>query len=510
MTGGQLNLIAVGSQDIILTGNPEKTFFKTTYSKYSNFGMEKYRVDFTGNPNISEQQSSVYKFQIPRHGELLMDTYAVMDIPNIWSSFYGNDFTHPYEFQWIEYLGCMMIEKVEIVSGGTLLQQFSGEYIKNSIERDIEHNKLNQFYSMIGHTKDIYNPANAFDRNNNYPNVKYNLSEPSIKGKKLYVPLPFWYTHSSKMALPLVHLQYSIIEIIITIRPIKHLYTILDKNGVRKSPNMSDDNEQLYHFVQQRKDVYDNFIKDWNLNLHLMNTVAFLDTTEMEYFAKNNHSYLIKDIREINYLNVVGTQRINIESNNLVTSWMWFLRRNDAYKRNEWSNYTNWKYKNKPNVPMEYDLSRHYTNLPELTSENNNKFILNKLSISIDGKIRENEIDADVYSHIEKFRKCNGSLDDGTYIYSYSINLSNKELQPSGAINLAKFKKIYMDIETIKPEANPDAKVETICDIEGNVIGVLDVPQANNYLYGFDFTLFEERYNVIEFTSGMIGLKYAR
>ena len=48
MAGGLLNIISQGSANVILTGNPSKTFFKTTYSKYTNFGMQKFRLDFDG------------------------------------------------------------------------------------------------------------------------------------------------------------------------------------------------------------------------------------------------------------------------------------------------------------------------------------------------------------------------------------------------------------------------------------------------------------------------------
>ena len=37
MPGGLLNIISVGNANLILTGNPSKTFFKVTYSKYTNF-----------------------------------------------------------------------------------------------------------------------------------------------------------------------------------------------------------------------------------------------------------------------------------------------------------------------------------------------------------------------------------------------------------------------------------------------------------------------------------------
>ena len=48
MAGGLLNLIAIGNQNIILNGNPTKSFFKTKYAKYTNFGLQKFLIDYNG------------------------------------------------------------------------------------------------------------------------------------------------------------------------------------------------------------------------------------------------------------------------------------------------------------------------------------------------------------------------------------------------------------------------------------------------------------------------------
>ena len=49
MTGGLMNLTAVGTENIILNGNPKKTYFKATYNKHTNFGLQRFRIDFEGN-----------------------------------------------------------------------------------------------------------------------------------------------------------------------------------------------------------------------------------------------------------------------------------------------------------------------------------------------------------------------------------------------------------------------------------------------------------------------------
>ena len=48
MAGGLLNIISSGNNNIFLTGNPCKTFFKVTYVKYTNFGMQNFRIDYSG------------------------------------------------------------------------------------------------------------------------------------------------------------------------------------------------------------------------------------------------------------------------------------------------------------------------------------------------------------------------------------------------------------------------------------------------------------------------------
>ena len=40
MGGGLIQLVAYGSQDMYLTGNPQITFFKVVYRRHTNFSME--------------------------------------------------------------------------------------------------------------------------------------------------------------------------------------------------------------------------------------------------------------------------------------------------------------------------------------------------------------------------------------------------------------------------------------------------------------------------------------
>jgi len=134
MAGGLLNIISVGNNNIILTGTPTKTFFKVTYSKYTNFGLQKFRIDYDGLRNLRLTEDSTFNFKIPRYTELLMDTYLVVSLPNIWSPICNpidntDNKWSSYDFRWIKDLGTHMIREVVISCGSQTIQRYSGEYL---------------------------------------------------------------------------------------------------------------------------------------------------------------------------------------------------------------------------------------------------------------------------------------------------------------------------------------------------------------------------------------------
>ena len=142
MAGGLLNLKSQGSNNVILNGNPSKTFFKVVYSKYTNFGLQKFRIDYDGLRELRPSEESTFTFKFPRYAELLMDTYLVVTLPNIWSPIHhpvpktaGNTTKHtngrwaPYDFRWIEHIGTHMIKEVVLSCGSTTIQRYTGNYL---------------------------------------------------------------------------------------------------------------------------------------------------------------------------------------------------------------------------------------------------------------------------------------------------------------------------------------------------------------------------------------------
>ena len=558
MAGGLLNLISEGQPNIILNGNPSKTFWKAKYAKYTNFGKQNFRIEHDGSPALRMNEESTYIFKIKRYAELLMDCYITVNLPNIWSPIMpprevqdeeGNTIMSnwaPYDFKWIDNLGAQMIKKISITCGNQTLQEYTGQYILAMIQRDFNKPKMDLFNKMIGQEPELNDPGNAGGHVNTYPCSFYTESElgvhPSIMGRALHIPLSSWFTLKSQNAFPLISLQYNELKISVTFRPINQLYRIRDvddhiNNYPYVSPNPNNENMQFHRFLQTPPDVelssasYTDKRTIWNSDIHLNCTYAFLSDDESAVFAKNEQSYLITQPQEREFFNVTGNKKIKLDSLGMIKSWLFFFRRSDVNLRNEWSNYTNWPYNYIPNdsypaiespaIENEEQSGVIYPNPginPDKSTTNlfinpvynptNIKNILINMGILIDGQYRENTLSSDVYNYIEKYTRTAGNAPDGLYCYNFCLDTSPYNTQPTGAINMTKFKNIELELSTIEPPLSQFANVQTICDGEGNVIGI-NKPSWSIFDYNYDLILFEEKINMVKFIGGNVSVIFA-
>ena len=592
MAGGLLNIVSVGNANVILNGNPTKTFFKVVYSKYTNFGLQKFRLDYEGSRDLRSSTSSKFTFKVKRYADLLMDTYLVVNLPDIWSPIYNpaqetNYQWAAYNFRWVKYLGIQMIDNIEINCGSSLIQRYTGDYLAAMVERDFSTEKKELFYKMIGHDPELNDPANAFGRQNMYPNAFFTDSpagsEPSIRGRTLYIPINAWFTLDSRCAFPLISLQYNELTITVTLRPIQELFQVRDitdfyNNFPYIQPDFNNEIFRMYRFLQTPPDVridgnyqtianvYENQTPVWNADVHLMATYCFLSNEESRQFAAEDQIYLVKDVFRYQFLNVSETTRVKLDNTmGMVSSWMWYLQRNDVNMRNEWSNYTNWPYDSLPSnvsipsttlaLPMMYngsleDFNRIYSDRtslyydpnmvlesgpfqsPNLYPDNfpNNKYstgffisgpfnldnqreIMLSMGIILDGEYRENIQPSGIYSYMEKYTRTSGCARDGLYCYNYCLNSDAHEYQPSGAINLSKFKNIELEVTTFIPPVVTDPSnvpQNYVCNTTGDLLSVTVNNHWRLFNYQFNMVLFEERYNILSFISGNCGMMYAR
>ncbi|CAH6421675.1 Large eukaryotic DNA virus major capsid protein [uncultured virus] len=79
MTSGLIQIITNGSQDLYLTGNPQITFFKIVYRRYTNFSIESKKIEFDNQTGFGKTSYVT----LPKSGDLIQKTYLEIQLPEI-------------------------------------------------------------------------------------------------------------------------------------------------------------------------------------------------------------------------------------------------------------------------------------------------------------------------------------------------------------------------------------------------------------------------------------------
>lgn len=174
MSGGITQLVAIGAQDAHLVGNPEVSFFRSTYKRHTNYSQTVERQVIQG--SISALGTSTVRFE--RKGDLLGYVYLTITDGN--QALQLSDLTGPTlsNFGWPD-----LIDKVQLLIGGQVIDE----------QRSI-------FSSNIA--PDVFAQ--------NMTKAKTGVQQGA------FYPLRFFFCENWQSALPLVSLQYHDVEIRIT------------------------------------------------------------------------------------------------------------------------------------------------------------------------------------------------------------------------------------------------------------------------------------------------------
>jgi len=182
MSGALVELVAKGTQDAYLTGNPEVSFFRQQYKRHTNFAQKQVQLTYTGLTAATTQIS----IKIPNKGDLLgymwMDlnpfSNATVGTSNV-STLVGNGINQPTFFEL--YIGGQLIDRQDAV----YMVQFWQKFLNDSSAKG---------YSLLGSSQGTSPMQNVLSAQ--------------------WLPLHFFFC--DMCYLPLVALQYHEIEIRVT------------------------------------------------------------------------------------------------------------------------------------------------------------------------------------------------------------------------------------------------------------------------------------------------------
>jgi len=179
MTGGLIQLVAIGTQDVYITGNPQITFFKVIYRRHTNFSKECIVQTFSG--SLPEKNEGSVKCTLARNGDLVQEIYLKIT-------------THAEPGDSIDMTKIIKVIEVEI--GGQVIDKHYSQWL--------------DIYNELFETKHDLRMAMCDGSDLLTPNV----------GATNYIPLRFWFNRNPGLALPLISLQYHEVRINVTLNPV--------------------------------------------------------------------------------------------------------------------------------------------------------------------------------------------------------------------------------------------------------------------------------------------------
>ena len=510
-----MSLVAYGSQNVLLSGNPDMTFWYKSFRKYSHFAQENVTVSLEGPNELFFSQPIQLRVKIQRVGDLLSDVYFTFRIPDIYSKYVAPDQrTAQYQYQWVRYLGAAIIQKAGFYVGGQKIQEVDGTYLLSRALLDFDNTTFEKWRSLVGDNSELTNPSEGVfaggTNQTGYPSVFPNptlplggqTNRPSIFGQDVHVPLGFWFSDATSLALPLIGLQYHDCEVQITLNSIENLYTVLDVSGYRVSPTYKmaastpeiqlnqpeyvASNEQQAEWRYFATDVGSSIpaLNQWFLNPRLQCTYVYLPDEERKVFATQPLSYCMQQITPYPFPGLYTRQILDLYTHNPVTRMIFVQRRSDSLEyRNDFANFTNWwNYPHPPFAPTP-GLTPLNTkaNSSGLLIPTGQQGILRSLRVICDGNEIQEEKPIEYFTKITPWKTLSGR--PGLVLPVYNFSLHSPTTQPSGSLNTSRIKNFQVEVDFYA------------------------LPVNTNYVY--DLTIYVENLNWFEVAGGMGGLKYA-
>jgi hypothetical protein len=282
MGGGLLQLVAYGAQDAYLSGNPQITFWRGLFKRHTNFAMEPFRVNMTGQASWGTKHSAV----LGRHADLVSSAYIELELDDDYNRTIYDTGDRRAAFNFVEY--------AEIDIGGQVIDRQYGEFL--------------YLWSTLAHTVDQRTNMNAMVKLDG-PNGTCTNGRAERKNLT-YIPLMFFFCRNPGAALPLIALQYHEVKINVLWNKPQLIFKDDSGSGVVNVVNPSQAN--------------------------LVIDYVYLDVEERRRMAQESHEYLIEQTQYNEDKGLTSANnRVDLTFNHPIKELIWVTqnsaRRNCRY-----------------------------------------------------------------------------------------------------------------------------------------------------------------------------------
>lgn len=487
-----MQLLANGSQDIYLTGNPMITYFKVIYRRHTNFSSESILQTFNGIADFGSTVTAI----LSRGGDLIHGMFLEATLPDLQFSSPGQAIDLEI-LRWTDDIGHHLIQSVSIDIGGQVVDTHFGDWLEIWAQLTLPAGKISGYRELIG--QDVRTPLGL--NTGLQSDVYCGGNETAIPGRTIYVPLQFWFCRNVGLALPLIALQYHEVRVNVTLRRFADLIISLSCTDITGQTPVNHNRTPTGHLS----------------NVNLWADYIYLDTDERRRFAQVAHEYLIEQLQYTGeQTSILGAPlNIKLDLNHPVKELIWVGQHQTAIQSNQWSNYTSIS-----PVITSVGLNGLPTDLASLgaiTSDTmttaptdinnmrvfgNQEFckppgggnVISTASLFINGNLRFATREGPYYN----WKQCmdhhtNVPRSPGINVYSFALR--PEQHQPGGSCNFSRVDSAHLYLTFV-----PGKKA-----------------QGSNHTVAFDFSndhikvrVYATNYNIMRVMSGMAGVAYSQ
>jgi len=509
--GGLLQLVALGKQDVYLTGNPSVTWFKFVYRRYTNFAIESQRMYFDGSPNFGQRLTCL----VPRNGDLLGPMFLKVTLPQLYLS--PNSFTPPaaapVKVGYVNSPGHWLIQEISVQIGEQEIDKQTGQYLEIYSALTVDASQQAGFQQMIAQKPGyplIDYKNNAYDLSGGNPtatkwvfsreggslnvdisgvnvtagkvspvtngagytptggNTVYprQYDEPIMGPLTLYIPLRFWFNKNPGLYLPLLAMQYHPIRINVTLAPLQSMFYTKKLYETETATGNPTCNSQLS-------------VEPAAPTIELWGDYVYLDVPERRRFVSSPLEYLIEQVQYTPPLAIPANSRnatLAMNFNHPIKEFLFVFQRNIMVNRHEYFNFSSLGFYE---IQMRAALG--------LSEPPNRTDLFVAARLQLDGQDRFDARDP-LYFRLVQPYQYHTTIPSDRYINVYSLALRPEDQQPSGTLNASRIDNMVWQIDLATAATN----------------------YCTSALFG-DMTayIYARNYNVLKVIDGYAGLAFS-
>lgn len=212
---GQVQLLSSGPQEQFFTLDPDYSHFIDTFKQRANFSVDHVNID---PENVADFGKKV-RCKIPQNqGDLLKTLSVSVTMPQL-----------PGSLVYVESAGHALIEYVELIIGGKVIERLTSDYLQIYSEHNVTQTKQYALEQLIGKY-----PLRTSDRRvsevEGNAGIVIHGTLGNTSNETFFVDLPFFFHNHPELAIPVCAITDQEIEVEFKLRDVQDMIVRIDGN----------------------------------------------------------------------------------------------------------------------------------------------------------------------------------------------------------------------------------------------------------------------------------------